>query len=85
MVTRARKVPGGYALTGAKPWISNAPIADVFLVWAKTEDGIIRGFLLDKATGSERPGDPRQGRATRLDHGEVVMENAFTPEENLLP
>src|ERR1700728_690681 len=50
MTTRAEKVAGGYSLTGAKTWISNAPIADVFLVWAKTEDGIIRGFLRDKGT-----------------------------------
>ena len=49
MVTRARNVAGGYCLTGAKTWISNAPIADVFLVWAKTEDGVIRGFSARRA------------------------------------
>jgi len=48
MATRAKKVDGGYSLTGSKTWISNAPIADVFVVWAKTEDGLIRGFILEK-------------------------------------
>ena len=48
MVTRARKVPGGYALSGAKMWISNSPFADVFVVWAKDDEGAIRGFILDK-------------------------------------
>jgi len=48
MVTRAKKVAGGYLLNGAKMWISNAPIADVFIVWAKTDDGVIRGFILEK-------------------------------------
>ena len=54
MVTRAKKVAGGYALSGAKTWISNAPIADLFVVWAKTEDGAIRGFLLEKGTKGSR-------------------------------
>lgn len=48
MATRAKKVDGGYSLTGSKTWISNAPIADVFVIWAKTEDGLIRGFILEK-------------------------------------
>ena len=48
MVTRAKRVDGGYQLKGTKTWISNAPIADVFVVWAKTEDNIIRGFILEK-------------------------------------
>src|SRR5690554_6733667 len=48
MVTRAKKVAGGYQLNGAKMWISNSPIADVFIVWAKTEDDVIRGFILEK-------------------------------------
>ncbi len=67
MITRAKKVPGGYALSGAKMWISNSPIADVFVVWAKDDDGAIRGFILDKgAKGLSRAGDPRQGRPARL-------------------
>ena len=48
MVTRAKAVDGGYRLTGAKMWISNSPLADVFIVWAKTEDDVIRGFILEK-------------------------------------
>src|ERR1700733_857065 len=86
MTTRARKVSGGYSLTGAKTWISNAPIADVFLVWAKTEDGIIRGFLFEKGA---------KGLSTPAIHGkvglrasitcEMVMEDVFVPDENLMP
>ncbi len=52
MTTRARKIAGGYSVTGAKTWISNSPIADVFVVWAKTEDGEIRGFVLEKGMTS---------------------------------
>jgi glutaryl-CoA dehydrogenase len=48
MVTRARSVDGGYRVSGAKMWITNSPIADVFVVWAKTDDGKIRGFILEK-------------------------------------
>src|SRR5207253_9621955 len=54
MVTRAKAVPGGYRLNGAKMWITNAPIADVFVVWAKTEDGVIRGFILEKGMAGLR-------------------------------
>jgi glutaryl-CoA dehydrogenase len=49
MITRAKKVAGGYALTGAKMWITNSPVADVFVVWAKDDEGAIRGFVLEKA------------------------------------
>ena len=48
MITRAKKVDGGYQLIGNKMWISNSPIADVFVVWAKTEDDVVRGFILEK-------------------------------------
>ena len=66
MITRAKKVDGGYSLTGAKMWITNSPIADVFVVWAKDDEGAIRGFVLDKgAKGLSRAGDPRQGRPAR--------------------
>src|SRR5437667_3939466 len=86
MVTRAKLVTGGYRLTGAKMWITNAPIADVFVVWAKTEDGVIRGFVLEK--GMEGLRAPKiQGkfslRASAT--GEIVMDEVFVPEENLLP
>jgi glutaryl-CoA dehydrogenase len=86
MATRAKKAPGGYRLTGNKMWITNAPIADVILVWAKTEDGVIRGFILEK--GMEGLRAPKiQGkfslRASAT--GEIVMDEVFVPEENLLP
>ena len=86
MVTRAKKVDGGYSLTGAKTWISNAPIADVFVVWAKTEDGVIRGFILEKGwKGLSAPAIHGKVGLRASITGEVVMENVFVPEENLLP
>ncbi|MBB3445479.1 acyl-CoA dehydrogenase [Rhizobium sp. BK379] len=86
MATRAKKVDGGYSLTGSKTWISNAPIADVFVIWAKTEDGLIRGFILEK--GSKGLSAPKiQGKVGLRASitGEVVMDNVLVPEENLLP
>ncbi|CAN7575429.1 acyl-CoA dehydrogenase [Rhizobium sp. LjRoot258] len=86
MVTRARKVDGGYSLSGAKTWISNAPIADVFVVWAKTEDGVIRGFVLEKGwKGLSAPAIHGKVGLRASITGEVVMDNVFVPEENLLP
>lgn len=86
MVTRARTTEGGYRLTGAKMWISNSPIADVFVVWAKTDDGVIRGFILEK--GMDGLSAPKiEGKlALRASiTGEIVMDDVFVPEENLLP
>jgi len=86
MVTRAKKAPGGYSLSGAKTWISNAPIADLFLVWAKTEDGAIRGFLVEKgAKGLAAP--PIHGKVGLRASitGQILMDGVFVPEENLLP
>ena len=60
MVTRAKKVAGGYSLTGTKMWISNSPIADVFVVWAKDDEGAIRGFVLERG---ERAVAPRPSTA----------------------
>ena len=86
MVTRARKVAGGYSLSGAKTWISNAPIADLFLVWAKTEDGAIRGFLLEKGTkGLDAPAIQGKIGLRASITGQIVLDGAFVPEENLLP
>ncbi|AYG60236.1 acyl-CoA dehydrogenase [Rhizobium jaguaris] len=86
MVTRAKQVDGGYSLTGAKTWISNAPIADVFVVWAKTEDGVIRGFILEKGwKGLSAPAIHGKVGLRASITGEVVMDNVFVPEENLLP
>ncbi len=86
MATRAKKVDGGYSLTGAKTWISNAPIADVFVVWGKTEDGLIRGFILEKGwKGLSAPAIHGKVGLRASITGEVVMDNVFVPEENLLP
>jgi glutaryl-CoA dehydrogenase len=86
MVTRARKVPGGYSLTGNKMWISNSPIADVFVVWAKDDAGEIRGFVLDKgAKGLSAPVIEGKVGLCASVTGEVVMDNVFCPEENAFP
>jgi len=86
MVTRAKAVPGGYSLTGAKTWISNAPIADVFVVWAKTEDGVIRGFILEKGwKGLSAPAIHGKVGLKASITGEIVMADVFVPAENLLP
>ena len=86
MVTRAKKVAGGYALSGAKMWITNSPIADVFVVWAKDDEGAIRGFVLDKgAKGLSTPKiDGKVGLRASIT-GEVVMDEVFCPEENAFP
>jgi glutaryl-CoA dehydrogenase len=86
MASRARKVDGGYLLTGSKMWISNSPIADLFVVWAKTEDGRIRGFLLEKGwKGLSAPAiHGKVGLRTSIT-GEIVMDEVFVPEDNLLP
>jgi glutaryl-CoA dehydrogenase len=84
-VTRATRVDGGYRLNGAKMWITNSPIADIFLVWAKTDDGAIRGFLLER--GMAGLSTPRiEGKlALRASvTGEIVMADVFVPAEQLL-
>jgi glutaryl-CoA dehydrogenase len=85
MQTRAKKVAGGYSLAGAKTWISNSPIADVFVVWAK-EDEQIRGFILEKGMkGLSAPKiHGKVGLRTSIT-GEVVMDGVFCPEENAFP
>ena len=86
MQTRAKKVSGGYSLTGTKMWISNSPIADVFVVWGKTDDGVIRGFILEKGwKGLSAPViHGKVGLRTSIT-GQVVMEDVFVPAENVLP
>jgi glutaryl-CoA dehydrogenase len=86
MVTRAHAAPGGYRLVGSKTWISNSPIADVFVVWAKTDDGAIRGFILDRGMpGLSAP--PIEGKFSLRTSitGEIVMDDVFVPEEQRLP
>ena len=86
MVTRAKRVPGGYTLSGAKTWISNSPIADVFVVWAKTEDDVIRGFILEKGwKGLSAPAIHGKVGLRASITGEIVLDECFVPEENLMP
>jgi glutaryl-CoA dehydrogenase len=86
MSTRAKKVPGGYELSGAKMWISNAPAADVLVVWAKTEDDVIRGFILEKGMkGLTTPKIEGKFSLRASLTGEIVMDAVHVPEENLLP
>jgi len=86
MLTRAHKADGGYRLKGAKMWITNAPAADLFIVWAKTDDDVIRGFILER--GMEGLSTPKiEGKFSLRASitGEIVMDDVFVPEENLLP
>ncbi|GIK79910.1 MAG: acyl-CoA dehydrogenase [Pseudorhodoplanes sp.] len=85
MITRAEKVPGGYKLTGAKMWISNSPIADIAVVWAKL-DGKIRGFIVERGTkGFETPKIEGKLSLRASITGEIVLDGAVVPEDNLLP
>ncbi len=86
MISRARKVDGGYALSGTKLWITHAPIADIMIVWAKDDSGVIRGFILErgmKGLSTRKIEGKFSVRASPT--GEVVMDQVFVPEENLLP
>jgi glutaryl-CoA dehydrogenase len=86
MVTRARKVDGGYSVSGAKMWITNSPVATVFVVWAKTDDGVIRGFVLEKGMkGLTAPKIEGKFSLRASVTGEIVMDEVFVPDENLLP
>jgi len=85
MKTRAVKVAGGYRLTGTKTWITNAPIADVFVVWAKTEDGVIHGFVLEKeAKGLLAPKIEGKMSLRASSTGQIVMDEVFVADEQLL-
>ena len=86
METRARKVDGGFLLTGAKTWISNSPIADVFVVWAKNDAGVIRGYIVDKGSKglSAPPIHGKFGLRASIT-GQIVMDDAFVPAEDELP
>ena len=86
MKARARSSDGGYVLNGNKTWISNSPIADVFVVWAKTDDGAIRGFVLEKdMAGLSAPKIEGKFSLRASITGEIVMDEVFVPEGNLLP
>src|SRR5690625_3462474 len=85
MVSRAKQADGGYVLNGAKSWITNSPIADVLVVWAKL-DGVIRGFILERGMeGLSTPVIEGKFSLRASITGQIFMENVFVPEENLLP
>ncbi len=86
MKTRAKAVDGGYLLNGAKMWITNSPIADVAVVWAKDDEGVIRGFVVER--GMEGFSTPKiEGKLSLRASitGQIVLEDVFVPEENKLP
>ena len=86
MNTRARSIAGGYSISGAKNWISNSPIADIFIVWAKDDEGIISGFILEKGMkGLSAPKIEGKLALRASVTGEIVMDEVFVPEENKLP
>ena len=86
MKTRAKSVEGGYSLTGAKMWITNSPIADIAVVWAKDDDGVIRGFILERGMdGLSFPKIEGKMSLRASITGEIVMDEVFVPEENRLP
>jgi glutaryl-CoA dehydrogenase len=86
MVTRAKKVDGGFSLTGSKMWITNSPLADVFVVWAKDDAGSIRGFILEKGwKGLTTPKIHGKVGLRASTTGEIVMDGVFVPEENAFP
>ncbi|WP_366654870.1 acyl-CoA dehydrogenase [Fodinicurvata sp. EGI_FJ10296] len=86
MKTRAKTVDGGYRLSGTKTWITNSPIADVFVVWAKTDDGKIRGFILEKGMeGLTAPKIEGKFSLRASITGQIAMDDVFVPEDHLLP
>jgi len=86
MKTNAKQVTGGYILNGAKMWITNSPIADIAVVWAKDEGGVIRGFIVERAMkGFSTPKIEKKMSLRASITGEIVLEDVFVPEENLLP
>ena len=86
MVTRATKASNGFRLNGAKMWITNSPIADLAVVWAKTEDNVIRGFVVERETkGFSTPKIEGKFSLRASVTGEIVLDDCFVPEDNLLP
>ncbi|HAN68212.1 MAG TPA: acyl-CoA dehydrogenase, partial [Halieaceae bacterium] len=86
MITRARSVAGGYRLSGTKMWITNSPVADVFVVWAKTDDGKIRGFILERGMeGLSTPAIAGKLALRASVTGQIVLDDVFVSEAQLLP
>jgi glutaryl-CoA dehydrogenase len=86
MKSRARKVDGGWKLSGSKMWITFSPLADVLVVWAKDDDGVIRGFILERGMkGLDTPAIHGKFSVRASPTGEIVMDDVFVPDENRLP
>jgi glutaryl-CoA dehydrogenase len=86
MKSRARKVDGGWKLNGNKMWITFSPLADVLVVWAKDDDGVIRGFILERGMkGLDTPAIHGKFSVRASPTGEIVMDDVFVPDENRLP
>jgi len=86
MKTRAKKVPGGYRLTGGKTWITHAPVADIMVVWAKDDQDVIRGFILERGMAGLSTAKIENKFSVRASPtGQIFMEDVLVPEENLLP
>lgn len=86
MTTRAKPVPGGFMVSGSKTWISNAPFADLMIVWAKTDDDTIRGFILERGMqGLTTPKIEGKFALRASPTGMIVMDEVFVPEKNVLP
>lgn len=86
LITRATKVPGGWKLKGAKMWITNSPVADIMVIWAKDDAGTIRGFILERGMqGLETPKISGKFSLRASITGEIVMDDVFVPKENILP
>ena len=86
LISRAKTVEGGYSLSGSKMWISNSPIADVFVVWAKNDEGIIKGFILEKdMQGLSAPKIEGKLALRASVTGQIVMEEVFVSEEQMRP
>ena len=86
MITKAKKVKGGYIITGSKNWISNSPIADIFLIWAKDEDNIIKGFILERKESKNISTPKIEGKFSlrASPTGMILLDNVFVPDENVL-
>jgi glutaryl-CoA dehydrogenase len=86
MKTKSKKVDGGFILNGSKTWITNSPIADVLIIWAKDENGILRGYILERASkGLTTPKLEGKFSLRASETGQIFLEDVFVPEDNLLP
>ena len=86
MTTTAKKVKDGYILNGAKMWITNGSIADISIVWAKDDDGVVRGFIVDnKSDGFSAPIMKHKLSLRASVTSELILEDVFVPSDNILP